>query len=66
MVLSNSLAFEACQCHDMTWFNLGRSGVLQCPSGLQVAYVSGLDGSKCKKVILIKVAMMYLSGSGHH
>ena len=50
----------------MTWFNLGRSGVLQCPSGLQVAYLSGMDGSKCKKVIIIKVAMMYLSGSGHH
>ncbi|XP_028399812.1 CWF19-like protein 1 [Dendronephthya gigantea] len=34
-------------CENITY--LGRSGVLQCPSGLQVAYVGGLDGTKCKK-----------------
>jgi hypothetical protein len=39
------------------WVNLdchlcviGRCGILQCPSGLQVAYVSGIDSNKSSKV----------------
>ena len=30
--------------------NSGRCGILQCPNGLQVAYISGMDSSKSSKV----------------